>query len=704
MFENVAPAAPEEALRALEDGLVGTNDSKMLWNCRTYVNVLRSLAYDAGLFSRCVALLARIAIACDVNENSNRALDALASLFQICYSGTHTPIDRRLEWIRTLLDCHSTESNKLVLKALEATLEAWQFRPFHDFEFGARSRDYGYWPRSEEEVRHWFGLALKLSKELACSNEPIAAGVRQILTEQLRGLWNRAGTYDEIEETFCAISQAQFWPGGWLAIRQVRHFDGKGLRPDISARLSSLEAALKPTNIAQNVRSIVLSEDIAGSYITDTDDENLTAAMARTAGIAYELGKSVAGDDGLVGELLPELVRTQGERVWRFGQGLARASSDPRTLWDRLVGAFAATAKGHERFQVLCGFMEELHAVAPAITDELLDSALQDKRVASVFPALQGAAGIDKRGLERLRSGLRSGLIPVGNFRLLIAGGACDAIPENELTSMILQIASAPGGFEAAAEILHMRLHRDVNTNRMPSDEMMSLGRELLRQTTFTRDHDIRRDYCLGQLCRTCLGGDEGAAVARGICRRLKAAVSGYTAYVFENDDLIAGLFTKHPTLALDELCGGNSNELDKGVHMLHSLRQNPLDSIPENELFVWCDNEPATRYPAVASAMTAYTGKHVNEPKHWTARALHLLERAADRVDICRRYVAQIEITWHTPMLEQLVKLLDEVHIPSDAALVNFVAKEKARLRDLVEARRLAEGTACRVQNERFE
>jgi hypothetical protein len=137
---------------------------------------------------------------------------------------------------------------------------------------------------------------------------------------------------------------------------------------------------------------------------------------------------------------------------------------------------------------------------------------------------------------------------------------------------------------------------------------------------------------------------------------------------------------------------------------MLHSLRQNPLDSIPENELFAWCDNEPATRYPAVASAITAYTGKDVNEPKHWTARALHLLERAADRIDICRRYVAQIEMTWHTPMLEQLVNLLDEVHIPSDAALVNFVAEEKARLGDLVEARRLAEATACRVQNERFE
>src|SRR5260370_20274201 len=101
---------------------------------------------------------------------------------------------------------------------------------------------------------------------------------------------------------------------------------------------------------------------------------------------------------------------------------------------------------------------------------------------------------------------------------------------------------------------------------------------------------------------------------------------------------------------------------------------------------------------------MTAYTGKDVNEPKQWTGRALHLLERASDRVDICRRYVAQIEMTWHTPMLEQVAKLLDEVHIPSDAALVTFMAEEKARLHDLVEARRLAEDAACRVQNERFE
>ncbi len=58
MFENVAPVAPKDTLAALERAIVGQGDDAAK-RCKKYVDLLRSLAYDATLFERAVRLLVR---------------------------------------------------------------------------------------------------------------------------------------------------------------------------------------------------------------------------------------------------------------------------------------------------------------------------------------------------------------------------------------------------------------------------------------------------------------------------------------------------------------------------------------------------------------------------------------------------------------------------------------------------------------------
>jgi hypothetical protein len=88
MFTNVAPVAPEAALSALERALLGPGSEEAAGKCADYIHLLRSLAYDATLFERCITLILKIVEARDVKETT----DVFASLFFLYLSGSHATI------------------------------------------------------------------------------------------------------------------------------------------------------------------------------------------------------------------------------------------------------------------------------------------------------------------------------------------------------------------------------------------------------------------------------------------------------------------------------------------------------------------------------------------------------------------------------------------------------------------------------------
>ena len=198
MFVNNAPVAPEAALSALERALLGSEGDELLKRCKGHLHLLRSLAYDPALFERCIGLILKIAEAGDLKDNSNEALNVFVSLFFLHLSGTHATIEQRLRVMQPLLSSDEPKRRSLGLMALTALLEAWHFSSSYNFDFGARSRDLGYRPRSDKEVKHWFALTLKLSETQACSDGPSASQVRSALAEKFRGVWTKARMYDEL--------------------------------------------------------------------------------------------------------------------------------------------------------------------------------------------------------------------------------------------------------------------------------------------------------------------------------------------------------------------------------------------------------------------------------------------------------------------------------------------------------------------------
>jgi hypothetical protein len=712
MLNNVAPAAPEAALAAFERALFGPESDNAVVSCAKYVRLIRSLAHDPPLFERCTALLLKFAEETGEDGKSNSAASVFASLFFLYLSGTHATIEQRLRVIEPLLLSDDTNQSSLGLKALKAALETGPFTSDYQFEFGARSRDHGYWPRTGNEVKHWYGSVLKLAETSACCGRPIAPLVCAAVGREFRGLWNLGGMYDELEDVCHTISGRKFWPEGWIAVRETLNFDSERFTPQIVARLSLLEKRLRPTDLVQKVRAIVLSDMQTDLDLDDFEEKSVDdpeAAMRRTEAIARSLGEAVATDAGAFDELLGELVSGRG-RLTSFGQGLLEGTLDPKATWDRLVAQLATKREGEQNVQILVGFLSALNVENPQLAETLLDDAVKNETLAALYPWLQVAMRIDAKGLDRIRRSLALGRTPIGRYEVLAWGGAPDQISAQDLKELVLTIAAKPEGFRPALEILGMRLYSDDRRKQGHAAEIIDAGRELLRQLRFTKKTD-REDHRLEAISKACLVGEEGAEVARGICRKLKDSVAKYETYSFNNGGLLQGLLGAQPAAVLDSLCSGDAAEIKQGIRILedgsrHS--KNLLDVVSEGDLLDWCDKEPNSRYAIVAAGITWSLAAEESGARRWTNIALAVLKKAPDRAAVLKEFVRRFSpMSWsgsRATIMAANVKLLDELEGYSDPTVIEFIAREKVLLNKEIEAERRAETLADRAHDERFE
>jgi hypothetical protein len=713
LLNNVAPVAPERVVAALERALLGPDWDKALGTCADCVQLIRSLAYEPALFERCTALLLKFAKGASDEGNSNDAATIFSSLFFLCLSGTHATIEQRLSVIEPLLLSDHANQRSLGLKALGAALEASQFTSVYPFEFGARSRDHGYWPRSEREMKHWYRSVLNIAGTLVCSEWPVAPLVCTTIAREFRGLWTAAGMYDELEDLCLAISEKKFWPEGWIAVRETLSCDSERFSSEIVAQLSSLERRLRPTDLVQKVRAIVLSDSTTTGLNLDdfegksTDDA--AAEMRKTEAIARGLGKAVAADAGAFEELLGELVTGRG-RLISFGQGLLEGAPDPKATWDRLVKQLATNGERKQGVQILVGFLSALHVVNPQLADALLDDAVESETLAAWYLWLQAAVRIDAKGVDRIRHSLALGRTPIGRYEILAWGGATDEISGQDFKELVLTIAAKLDGFNPALEILGMRLYSDDQKKRDHATEIVDAGRELLRQVTFAKKTD-REDHQLGTVSKSCLLGERGAAITREICHKLKEAVSKYETHSLNHGDLLQNLLATQPAAALDSLCSGDAAEIKQGIRIIEGASRydkNLLDVAPEGDLLDWCDQEPKTRYAIIAAGITWSLAAEETGPRRWTNTALALLNKAPDRVAVLKAFVRRFSpMSWsgsRATIMASNAKLLDELEGYPDLAVTEFVAQEKLRLNKEIEAERRAETLADRLADERFE
>ncbi|MCP3390929.1 hypothetical protein NLM27_19290 [Bradyrhizobium sp. CCGB12] len=711
MLVNVAPVMPDETLAAIERALQNADRSTLAKNLHL-VRLLRSLAYEPAQFERAIALLIKFAQASD-SDDDNSAAGIVPSLFHIVLSGTHAPIIVRLKVLESLLRSEEAGLRTLGLKALDAVLKTDHFSSSYSFDFGARSRDYGYYPPTGKDVQDWFGAVLQLISPIALSDDPIAAGVRTSIAHEFRGLWSHTGQIDALENLVRAIGKKGFWRAGWIAIRQTRVFDSEHMPPDIRERLIALEELLRPKDLVDQVKGVVLGSGPGSVDLDDLEDvvnDDYAGATERMNRTVENLGKDVANDDEAFKSLLPGLIRG-GSRVPLFGAGLAGSTEKPYEIWQAFVTEFAATEK--PATGVMGGFLAGLQKRDAKLTDKMLDEALQHPSIGPLFPQLQTSVSIDDRGLERLHEALELGKADISQFFMLAYGRVSDEIPGPQFRDLLLAIASKAGGLTVSLEILSMRLFADAADKCSSAPEVTQIGRALLNAFEFHKKNGRtdKEDRELGRIAQVSLVGDEGIPIVRGIVRKMMVAVRRYNVYAHDQDDLMTGLLRVHPTVVLDEAFSGDAKAIANAVQVFadfQRFRKNPLGVVSDDVLLAWCDADPEVRYPIMAASAGIFKRPANNEPHEWLPLAARLLAKAPSPQAVLKEIVRRLHPTsWSGSLatkLEGRLRLLERIPIDQTPALNDALNAAKAVLQERIVTERKHEAADSRSRSRRFE
>ncbi|OPY79088.1 MAG: hypothetical protein A4E64_00525 [Syntrophorhabdus sp. PtaU1.Bin058] len=642
-FQNVAPVSPEKTLETIERAANGNEGSKFTSRDNPhyykFVKILRHLAYDPDLFERSVNLLRRYALSETQEENHNSTRDILKSLFYIHLSGTHAPAEARAKVIKELMDSADQDKQELGFILLDAALETWHFSSHYDFEFGARPRGYGWYPRTHEDVVYWYKIFIDICTHLALSGKSIAEKARKILSDNLRGLWTRGNMFEVLENSIRQIHKQRAWNDAWVAVRGIIRHDGRGFEKDILEKLYELEKFLKPNDLYELARTYALTEQRQTFDLEDDieDNEDASSLWKRVAEKTRNIGARVAQDIDTLNALLPELVSTYNQRLFNFGRGLADGCGDRKNLWQILRTQFGKTLPEKRQINVFIGFLSSCAENDPTLYNSMLDDLVNDELFGEWFPIFQTTSIIDQRGVERLHKALDTGRVKVQTFQYLAWGRAHESISDDDLADLLKKILSKENGIETVIEILKMRFYRQGEALPKYSGSLISIACDVLSMYIFPKErgrHD-NLDYELAQIAQICFDGSEGINTATAICRHLAEASSDYHIYAFDYPHLLCVLARTQPFVFLNVFFINEDIE-DYQYHRMFSQDSephspNPLNEVSDEDLISWCDNDPNRRYPLIASTIQTFSQSKETGKITWKPIVYSIFGKAPD-------------------------------------------------------------------------
>lgn len=708
MFRNVAPVDPETTLKALERAAcAGQEIAVDVWV--ENAGLLRSLAYDAPLFDRSVAMLARAATEGRDSHKAEELGKSFAALFTIHLSGTHASIGQRLSVIEQLLKSGEPSAVALGMNALGKVLIADYISSSERFDFGARSRDFGHSANTIEDVQRWYGAALTFVERLALQENVLVDELRALVADNFRGLWTNAGMFDELEQLVRKFAGSGFWKEGWAACMRTLSLDGEHLGADISARLRVLEAGLRPRRLVERVRVVVFGKVSGGLDLEDVCVGQIFADESeRLAAIARELGIMVASDDHAFAELAPEFL-SGGSQAWSFGAGLAAGSADTVATWSRIAAALEKSPSQQWDAHVLRGYVSELWKTNQSIAQRILDSACEHPALQPVFVQLQASIRLDEMGAARLIRAAKSETSPIWQFGYLKFGGVTAELRGATLKELLLAIAAAPDGWSVAIEILNMRIFADRSAKRASEREIVEAAYELMGAATFASANRGQIEHELAEIAKACLAGPDARGVAASLATKLRLASIDRATNWSGHAGLLRVLLESHTVAVLDALFDGLDEEqwVDTFEYLV-GHRGNPLDVVAPGKLVEWCDAAPATRYKVAASIIKLSDREETGGQLRWSEQAIALLQHAPDKKIVLEKYIDRFRPrSWsgsRAVLIEANAQLFDAVEPSLPPELHSYAAAGKARLLEEAARERRWEVEHDRERDERFE
>lgn len=633
IISNIAPVAPAAVLARIERDVAGPRGAEILdphsSNRRKWIRLIKLLAYDPPLFDRAATLLARFLAAEPPNHNNNSASDMFAELFHMHLSGTQALPDQRRAVVRRLAQSGDPAWAHCASVALDALLKAQHFSSSSDFDFGARSRDYGWRPPTYGDMWAWYNGAIDLAVELS----PIIENARDHLAHSLRELWHFGACHDTIERAATHFSSEQPWIEGWISLRISLRFEGDAMPDDVRARLTALIERLKPTDLLHQARAVVLRCSSLGWDVAngDADDGDIMKPYERASLLAKEIGAALAHDPETRSAFVAELlVEPHPQRAYECGIGLSDGAADLDVMWRELLGLFSAADAEQRNATVLGGFIHGAHAKNSAFADAALEDVIQNLNLAASLPYLQAQVAVDAQGIARLRRAVERGVLSARDF-LSIANGSVGKSPPEALGLLLNDIANLANGVEIALDILYMHFYSDRGEGRQPAPSLIAVGRELLLRGDFGKKPSLR-GFRLHTIIRVCCADPDGEATLREICARVRAGLE--TAYLssYDLDYVLKAVFETHPLIALDEFLLPELRPRNRRLFEGDFGSGTPVEDVNVETLVQWADVDPDRRYPLLGKSIPMFKRLQGDEENDVSRLFTEILGHAPDQ------------------------------------------------------------------------
>lgn len=641
VFSNIAPVSPKFTLKCIKKAAQESEGFATRENphFKKFVGVLRHLAYDKELFADSVEILCQFSLSEKEDENNNSIRSELFSLFLIVLSGTQANFEDRYQVIVKLLEDTCSKKQKLGVMCLEKTLKTRGFSGAYDYAFGAHPRDYGYWPKDNNEILQWYKGFWRLAVNNILNNHPQSEFLKLKLASHLRGLWLHDYIRDDLESAIRDIHTQSPWYKAWISIRNVIRFDIKKDNKGEMDRLWALESFLKPDNLLDLARVYALSSHNHSYELEDNfiagKESNASSAISSVEEMTFDLGCQVAHEKEVFYALLPDLVCVNGARLFCFGKGLAKGADSIPELWGILYEQFKSTPKDKRIISVFTGILNYCAREKLEFYDTVLDSAVSDDVFGEWFPILQTAYFLDDKAVERICLSLDVGLAAVHPYRYISYGQKDKDISDDQLARILEKLLKIDDDLDVSLDILSLRFHQKKGTVSV-SSRLLKVMKNVILKFPFdrkTRKNYGDNDYELSKITAITLNQDNGYKTALKLCEKILGAMEKFQISGGEYSQLMSSIAKCQPEAFLESFISDEDGKcLNRGYFMDDDFGHcgNPLNAIDDQIIIDWCLQNPESRFEKIAHAIYPFK-KNENDEMVFKPIVFLLLEKSTN-------------------------------------------------------------------------
>lgn len=459
-FVEVNPVATSSALHAV----LITLNNRQLANIsgdvrRNLVWALEKLAFHAHVFEEAAWSLMLLASA--ENERwSNNATGIFIQLFRVNLSGTEADFELRLRLIRRAIDLNDINIDKVIIKALNASISTHTAGRAIGAEYQGTKEPLKEWRATQwQEIFDYWNTAFEMLVKFTEYGNENSQEAQNILGRSIRGLV-RNGRLEMIDRAIKCIVElnGRYWPTALESIKTTLMHDTQKMPQEGIAALNNWLQLLSPTkeNLAERLKIIVVNPP--WEYGEDERGDYIDVAAQNAEQLAVELSEDIQA----LTEHIPLLISGEQKQTFAFGRRLAFESKDSVEFLQSVMSELGHMESPNE---ILArGLLSGLHVNSNADWNRFLEEFSSRKQLMKFYPDMLRTGEMQSYHLSKLLDLIRQGELHSYYASVLSYGSATSHLSSKDISTFCLELAEIDAkGSWAALNIMFMHCFNDDN-------------------------------------------------------------------------------------------------------------------------------------------------------------------------------------------------------------------------------------------------